>query len=35
MNFRANPTTIGDLLSIANVKYIIPRFQREYAWCGG
>lgn len=32
MNFRANPTTIGDLLSIANVKYIIPRFQREYAW---
>lgn len=32
MNFKANPTTIGDLLSIANVKYIIPRFQREYAW---
>lgn len=32
MNFKANPTTIGNLLSTANVKYIIPRFQREYAW---
>lgn len=32
MKIHAYDKTISDLFSPKNVKYIVPRFQREYSW---